>query len=193
MRPLISLLIAVALVAVTGCGDSDDEPSGGPEPTSVETAEPLPKLPPGWRDYRNRAGGFVLGLAPAWTARELGTRSLIQSPEQLVAVTISADRTDDAVALAPDASAIRTLEALTTFEGLRAGDPQPFRHRYDAIEVEASGTANGIRQRLSLVLLRREGFVVITALVAENAEQDARAQAATALRMLRTLRTQPVG
>jgi hypothetical protein len=192
--PLTSLLIAALLVVPAGCGDSGDESDGTYRPTRVETPHVLPDLPAGWREYENPAGGFALGLAPGWTAREDGTRSLIRSLDRLVAVTISADRTDEALALAPEASAIRTLEALEGFQGVvRPGNPRPFRHRYDAVEVEASGTAVGIRQRLRLVFLRRDDLAVITALVAENAEQHAGAQAATALEMLRTLRTQPVG
>jgi hypothetical protein len=191
---IASLLLAGLFVAAAGCGGSEGESSAVDQPTEAETAQTLPELPRGWSEYRNAAGGFALGLAPGWRSREIGTRSLIRSPERLVALTISADRTDNALALEPGASAIRTLEALPGFEGgVDPGDPRPLRHRYQAVQVEATGTSKGIRQRLRLVLLRRDDVAVITALVAENADQDAGAQAETALAMLRTLRTQPVG
>lgn len=189
-------LLATALVALVlaGCGEDETSQPAGPAPQ--EAVHELPDLPRGWKAYRNRVGGFWLGRPPGWSANLRGTTTVLKAPNELVAVTVSADRTDDAVAIDPEQFALRVISALPGFEGkVDPSEPRRFRHRYAGVEVRGTATASatGVRQRLRVVVLRRGRLAVVTAVVAENARRGTGEEVEQALRAVRTLRTRPVG
>jgi hypothetical protein len=196
-RAAAGLLACAALLAATGCGGSDDEADEpAPRPRPVETAEKPPKLPQGWDEYVNRAGGFALGLPPGWKAKRRGVSTQIQSYDRLVVMAITPDRTSEAIELEPDESATRTVVALPGFaDELEPGDPRPFKHRYQGAEVRAAArTADrGVEERVRVIVLRRPRLAVFTVVIAANAERRSRPAERLALRAIGTLRSQPVG
>lgn len=188
-----AVLVAIALLVV-GCGDDSDEASSEPAPRPTEAVDPLPKLPASWSTHVNQAGGFALGLPPGWRADDRGTSTLVRSFDRLVAVSIAPDRTSEAIELPLGDFATRALTGLSGFEGeLEAGPERPFEHRYRGVVVEGSGIATdtGLRQRLRLIVLRRDRQVTFSVVIAANAAPEARPSERLAERMVKTLRSRP--
>jgi hypothetical protein len=189
-------LLLVAAIAAPGCGsDSSDEPRPPPpKHHHAEDADPLPKLRPGWKPYLNRAGGFAVGLPPGWKASRKGTGSLIRSFDRLVAVSISPDRTPEAQELRLDSFATRALLALpgVTAE-TQPSDPKPYDHHYDAVQskYEAKDQKSGVKQRNSLIVIRRDHLVTFTVLIAASADPQARPAEELVRKVVATLRSQP--
>lgn len=191
-------LIAALLVAAApaGCGDrgGDAEEALPPAPAK-ETADPLPDLPKGWSKEVNHDAGFAFGLPPGWTATEREGPSLVRSPDRLVAVSLTADRTDNALGPAFDQYTSATAADLErVFSDLDPGRPQPYSHHYRALAVEASGRAreSGVRQDLLLVTLRRSKLAAFTALAAVNAKRQPKEHMRQAERIISTIRGRPV-
>jgi len=192
----VALLAAVALVlaACGGGGDDDARPEPGPRP--VETAHKLPKLKRGWDPRVNRRAGIAIGEPPGWTTRNRGTTTILRSPDKLIAVTVTPDRTDDAHDIPLEQFAARTFVALSGFEGeLRPSEPRPFKSRYPAVQVQGRGTAadTGVRQRLRVVVMRRDALVTVVAVIAEDARRADKVFSRNAVDAVRTIRTRPVG
>jgi phage gp37-like protein len=184
----------IALVGA-GCGDEgNDEPAPAPRPP--ETADRVPDLPARWKVHVNSAGGFAFGLPPGWKAHDRDASTLVRSYDRLVAVSITPDRTNEALDTPLEQFATRALVALPSFEGqLEPGETRRFNHRYEAIAVAASGTdaESGVRQRLRLIVLRRDRLVTFTVLVAANRSGAAVASEAIAEQLVGTLRSRPIG
>lgn len=188
-------LLAVALVALVlgGCG-SDSAPDSPPR--AEETLEELPPLAPGWKRHVNSSGGFVLGLPPGWEARNRGTATLVSAFDRLAVVSISADRTREALSLPLEDFATRALTARPGYESaLEPSEPREFDHHYEGVIAEAEGTAggSGVDQRVELIVLRRSGLVTLTVVIAINARPEGAASGLLAERMIDTLRSRPVG
>jgi hypothetical protein len=189
---LAALTLALALAA---CG-SEEEVQPPEVQRQAETVEDLPKLPRGFEPHISRVNGLALGRPPGWRATRKGVATFLIAPDKLVVMSLSADRSDEALAGDPEALAVRTFGALEGYEGvLDPSEPTPFKHEYDAYEVEGQGVSveTGVRQNLRVIVLEREGATVVTAVVAENAKEKAPAEVRQALESLRTLRTRPVG
>jgi len=189
-RALAAALAAAVLLA--GCGGDSDSPS--PPPRQAEKADSVPQLPKAWEVHTNRGGGFTFGLPPGWKARNHGTTTEVRSYDGLVVLSIAADRTTEALSVDPADAATRTLASLPGFE--RAPDPSEPReleHEYVAYEADANArsAASGVEQDLTVVVLRREGAVSVTVLIAANADKRSRAARRIADRVVSTLRTQP--
>jgi hypothetical protein len=193
-----SLVTLIAMLALLPAGCGDD--SAGTIPTTttaVETAQRLPKLPPGWKGRRDRQLGYAIGIPPGWEVKSSAERVLLRSPDHLVAVTITPDRNPDALEIPLDDSATRALAAVPGYaEPLEPSAPRPFRGTpLDAAQTSAKGTAksSGVKQDATVVVLRRDDLVNYTVLIAANASRAAaRIDRSVALRMVRTLRDQPV-
>lgn len=100
---------------------------------------------------------------------------------------------DDAIEFPLDEYALGAAEALTGFEDLDVEKPRPFKARYDAEAVTATGEKGGVRQRLELIAMRRGSLATYAVLIARNAEEESGFYAREALRIVRTLRGRPIG
>lgn len=193
-RPRGLLATLFAALALGACG-SDSEPHTETS-RPIERLDSLPRLPAGWGVHVNPSGGFAFALPPGWQARDSGTYTVVRSFDRLVAVSVGADRTREALTLPLGEFATRTLLALQGFEGeLDPSEPRQLPHRYDAVAVEAEGTAerSGVAQRVQLVVMRRGGLATITVAIAANAIPAATPSELIAERMVETLRSRPVG
>ena len=195
---------AAAIVAglVAGCGGSDPDPGPQAEPRPREKAEGLPELPEGWTKLENKSQGLAFGVPPGWKrgtdclrgGTTPGTTSVICSPDKLVSLAVTADRSEQALELPPAEFAVRTMEGLET-EGYRSLDPEKpkdFKGHYNGTSLKASGkAATGVRQNVKVVVLRRDDYANFTAVIAANAERPTGPAVELAERSLRTLRSQP--
>jgi hypothetical protein len=184
---VIVITIASSVVA---CGEDEPDP---PE-RARETIDKLPRLSAGWHKYTSHEAGFAIGRPPGWAVERQDSATLLRSPDQLVAVSISADRTSEALEFPLDEYAAQAAEALPGLRDLTVGRARRFDAHYPARAVEATGkTKQGVRQRLLFVVMRREGFAAYAVLIARNAEKDSGYYAQEARRMVRTVRGRPVG
>ena len=187
-RPLVWLAIAGTCLAAAACGGEDDT---APAERPRERADKLPKLPEGWKPYVDRRVGLAIGRAPGWLARTRGRSVLLRSPDHLVAISISADRTIEAVEFPLNDFVVDAAEALPGYRRLKVGRARPFSAKYPARSVRATGIENGVRQRMLFVALRRRGVVTYPVLVARNDEKRSGYYYDEGLRMVRTLRGRP--
>ena len=194
MRYRVVLSVVIAGILTAGCG-SDDAPAPKPVERKEETADKLPKLDRGWEEFANPTAGIAFGRPPGWSAKDQQAVTSLTAPDQLVSATITIDRTVDALRGDPKVSATQTAELLQGYkEPLKPSKPKPFGHEYDGAIVEADGVAkkSGVRQRVRVIVLEREGVAVVTAVIAENAEQKrAKPEAKQAEEAVKTLRTRP--
>jgi hypothetical protein len=197
-KTLLGGFAVVLVLAAAGCGD-DETPTASPPP---ETAQPLPKMPKRWQAHRDRSIGYAIRVPPGWQvsrSQRTGVKSaLIRSPDHLVAVTLVAARDSNALDVPLDQFATSALAALPGFEtDLEPSSPRPFRRTpFDAVQTTATGITRmrGIKERTTLLVLRREGIVNYTVAIIENARRDRSAKGrALALKMMHTLRDLPVG
>jgi hypothetical protein len=195
-RGLRAAVIVLTALAIAACGDDDsDEPAPPPAPPPEETRHRVPELSPGWKVHVNRAGGFALGIPPGWKAEDKRASTSVRSFDRLVAVSITPDRTPEALEIPLEDFASRALVALPGFEReLDPGPPRRFRGRYQGVEVRAAGTAaeSGVRQHVRLVVLRRDAIATFTVVIAVSTRPSARPSNRLAERMLRTLRSRPI-
>jgi hypothetical protein len=188
-RRIPVLLAAAVALAGAGCGDGNGTTTTGP----VESADRA-ELPRSWSRHTNFDAGVSLGIPPLWRAKDRGIRTLVHSPDQLLAITVTTDRTDEAIEIDLDDWARRVADALPGFGELGGIEPRPFEHPYPAVAFDvADGDVDGSADGLLLVALEREGLVKVTALAAWNAAKTPRRDIRTAVRVLRTIRTRPVG
>ena len=194
----LGLVVALAIAAV-GCGS--DETTTDPVP-AAETPQPLPKLPKRWDAHGDRSVGYKIGIPPGWQVSPSRTgrvkAALIRSPDHLVAVMLVAARDPASLEVALNEFATSALAALPGFDTqLEPSTPRPFRRTpFAAVQTVATGTtkARGVKERTTLIVLRREGIVNYTVAIVENARLSRSAKdRAVALKMMHTLRDQPVG
>lgn len=225
-RLLPVLLVIAALGLLAACGEKDEPPEifGGsdePEASSTttsttsttstetvpeesvaeETADALPPLPKGWTPEINFDGGFELGVPPGWNAENEGVRSVYTSPDDLIAVTVSADRSPGALALPLDEFALRTSEALggstqggQRYKDLVVGQAVPFEHQYEASAVRSKGVpvTSDVLEKALVVVIKREEFAVYVVIVRQNAEVESKfADRDTIKDLIRSLRGRP--
>src|SRR5438874_1726529 len=121
MRPRRGAIwVSAALLALAGCG-------AGPTVhahTAAEPAQAPAALPPGWRTYRDYSSGLSNGIPRGWRGAKRGDSLLVRSPDRLVAVSVTADRTRDTLSVPLDRLTRATLAGLPGYRGrLRAGKP----------------------------------------------------------------------
>jgi hypothetical protein len=197
-RAGLALLLAITL---TGCGGSGGDSSTtaetttNPAPPATETRDPLPARPKEWHPYVNRRGGYALLLPRGWSPDGDGPRTLIRSYDRLVAISIAPDRSARALDTPIADYATRTADELRGFQhGLEVKGMRPFPHRYAGTEVFGGGTSpDGVDQKASVIVLRRDDTATITVVLAANAKPAARQSVRIARRAISTLRTRPPG
>ena len=191
------LLVALVL-AGAGCGD-DETTTSTTQPS--ETRQALPKLPKRWRAHTDRWIGYRIGIPPGWRVSRSRTggvkAALIRAPDHLVAITLVATRDPAALDVPLKDFATSALAALPGFRApLEPSTPRAFaRTPFDAIRTTATGTtkARKIKERTTLLVLRREGVVNYTVAIVQNARRGSSTkERAVALKMMHTLRVQPV-
>jgi hypothetical protein len=120
---------------------------------------------------------------------------LLRPPDHLVAVTLTADRTGRTFRTPLDRFAAKALVGLPGFKvPLEPGKPKRFRGTpLEAVAATASGAqGGGLKERATLVVLRRDRLVNYTVAIVANAERpESKLDRAVALRMVRTLRDVP--
>jgi hypothetical protein len=198
-----ALAAAVGLVvAGVGCGEREE-----PEPTTttpVERAEKVPKLPERWKVLKVPDQGFALGQPPGWhkgrqcLARKTspGMTTVLCSPDRLLTLSISADRTEDALEITPEEFAARLIARLSENyqKPLDPSKPKPFKAHYDGAKVTATGkAAKGVREDVKVIVLRRDDVAVFTAVIASHASKATGRHTKYAERALKSLRSRPVG
>jgi len=190
VRPTAAAL-ALAALALAACGD--DEPAdSGPGP-GQERSDRAVKPPPGWRMVRNERAGFTLSAPRTWSARKRGPATLIRSDDQLVSITIAADRTAGERERSPRRFARETIENLPGFRGrLSAGARRVRGSPYRTARVDARGRvrASKVPQRITAAVYQRPGLVTYAVLVFRNAKVRPRFNDPVVERLLRSLRAQ---
>jgi hypothetical protein len=190
---LLALLVSLALPAC-GSEEEDAEPIAPVVDRKEETRQGLPKLPRGFEAYRSRYNGLAFGRPPGWKATRRGRATLLIAPDELVVMSLAADRSDAAVATDTERLAVDTFAALEGYRGkLKPSEAHKFAHRYEAHQVrgDARSKRTGVPQRLRVIVLEREGRTVVTAVIAENSKEKAPDEVRQAYQALRTLRTGP--
>ena len=182
-----------ATLLLAGCGGGDRPRSPAPPP---ERADRAARPPAGWATVANRRAGFTIAAPPRWTRRTREAATLVRSPDRLVAVTVSADRTRAGRRVAASAYARRTLAALPGFRGIRpvargrvSGSP------YESARASGAGLylRTGRRQRIAVAVFRRPARVTYAAVAFRDAAVPRRRHARTLERMLASFRARPPG
>jgi hypothetical protein len=187
-------ILALAAVGVAGCGSTTPAP-GVPTISSPQSPAALPH---GWSRTVDPVLGVAAGVPPGWQADERGGSLLVRSPDHLTAVSITADRTEDALNAPLADLATRTLAALPASGGaqLQPAAARPFHGTpLEAVETSATGTAGhggGVPQRLTLVVLRHRDYATFTAVIAANARRSSPFERGEAVRVVRSVRDYPV-
>ena len=219
-RAVVILVAALALaIGAAACGGDDEaeSPTGettsadgggtrtdaaGPEPETEKVDRPA-ELPAEWTREINRDAGFSIGLPPGWTSNRTGGGqvSVLTSPDELITISVGADRTEGALQLPLDEFAIRTAEALGSevvgadrFENLDVGEAAPFDHAYEAVGVRAIGDSQrtGVPERILVVVARREGQAAYVFVVRENADEPPEPETRDTIKeIIRSLRGRP--
>lgn len=201
-KATIAAAVAIApLAAAAGCGGDEQTTTTA---TAPETPEHVDELPTGWKVVRNPQLGFEMGRPPGWPegrdclrkGADPGTATVMCSPDELVTLSVSADRTDEAFEIEAGEFAERTMTGLgdSYQDGLDPREPKPVEGHYDGAAVTAHGTAaaTGVDQNVTVVVLRRDSVANFTAVIAANADKPTDPAVKLAERALRTLRSQPL-
>ena len=182
---LLALLLSVALVA---CGEDD-----APERMAEKADKPV-KPPSGWRTVENEAAGFTIAVPRTWPAATKRGATLIRSRDELVAITLAADRSRAGRDTEPAGYARDVIAALPGFEGnVTVKDASVAGSPYETAIAEGSGTVktSGVAQRIEVAVFHRPRQVSYTAVIFRNARARPVPERAAVARILRTFRAQP--
>ncbi len=208
---LVTLLAALVAAAIAGCGSGSDAsssttvPGHASGPDQPETVDSPAKLPDGWKTVVNKQAGFSIGLPPGWSERptEGAQGSVLSSADELITMTITADRTSGALELPLEDFATRTAQALGSdvvgadrFKNLFVTKPAEFRmpDGYEAAAVRASGRSarTGLEELIFVVVVRRPGDAAYVVVSRENAEHPSKLSSRDdEKRIIRSLRGRP--
>jgi hypothetical protein len=186
---LKATIAAWMLAVLTGCGGGAPTSTTAPSDAKADTPAALPK---GWTLKENGPSGFMVGVPPDWRADQRGSASLLSSPDRLVVVSITADRTNEALKAPLADLATQTTAHLDGFSSLDPGAPVPFEARYEAFSVAATAIRQpGERQNLTLIVMRADG-AVFSLLAAATERLKPSVSESIAAKIARTLRYRPV-
>lgn len=215
----LAALLAASAALAFGCG-SKDEPAttagstatdastttaAGDDEAAEETVDPPARIPDDWQRVINRQAGFSVGIPPGWSESGTpgGQGSVITSPDELITLTITADRTRGALELPLDEFATRTAEALGSdvvgkdrFRDLFVTSAAPFKAGYEASAVRASGKSarTGVEELILVVVARRPDLAAYVIVSRENAEEKSDVASRDDVKgIIRSLRGRPVG
>jgi hypothetical protein len=194
-RPALAFLAALcAIPGMAACGDDGgDEPAREAQPPR-ERADREPALPGGWRRVVNQGAGFSLGIPPGWTARGAQGATVVRSRDGGLAISVVADRGQDARGTSAADYLQRTLMRLPGYSGLRVNSARPLRQaRYPGAVASGTGTftRTRVRQAISGYALQRPGQVTYTLLVFRSARAPANRYGGLLDQMLRSFTARP--
>ena len=162
----------------------------------AESAQRPAKPPPGWHTALDNRHGFSIARPPGWESSGPSRSVLYRSPDHLVAVSISVDRTPAAFTGSPASFARQTLRALPGYERrLEPSPPHPISATplHGALVTAPGVTKQGtVRQEVEVAVLRRDHLVNYTAVIAANATATPGQEIAAARVMVASLRDLPV-
>jgi hypothetical protein len=212
-RILIPLLAGLLVLGLGACGEKDETTTAGSTETTTtgktggettgKPADEPAKLPDDWERVVNKEAGFSFGIPPGWSERTTpgGQGSIATSPDELVALTITADRTQGALELPLDEFATRTAEALGSdvvgrdrFKDLFVTKAASFKGEYEASAVRASGKSvrTGVKELIFVVVLRQPDEASFVVVSRENAEEESDLATRDDVKgIIRSLRGQP--
>jgi hypothetical protein len=189
-RLAVAAIAALALVT-PACGEEEQEET--PPDPSEESSDRPAKPPRGWRSLKNAKAGFTISVPRAWSARTKSTATLIRSDDQLVSMTVGADRTRDGREIPAKRFVLETIHGLPAFKGRASRRTRRVRSsRYESARIEARGRieTSKLPQRITVAAFRKPGRVTYTVLVFRNARVKPRFNEPAIERMLRSFRAQ---
>jgi len=169
----IAIATAIAVLGLSACGDDGGDAGSTTTARPAETTDPPAKPPRRWHKYINPTAGFSISVPPAWKILPNGAITVLRSPDKVVAVSATADRTDEALDTPLEEYAATTLANLKGFTELKpTGNRAYAPAAYPAAIATADGRleSSGVPQRLTLVVLRREGIAAYAVLATHNAK-----------------------
>jgi hypothetical protein len=186
-----TLLVALALLPIACDGDDGDD-----EITTarVERGDPPAPPPRAWRTVRNRSAGFTVSVPNSWRADGPRRRTVIRSDDRLVAISISADRTERGQKLSAGTYARRTIRTIPKFAGIVGKRVRRVPGaKYESAMITATGTVapSNLSQRITVAVFHRPELVTYGALVFRNAGVKPSFNDAKINQILRSFRAQP--
>jgi hypothetical protein len=187
---IAAALIAALALLPAACGGDDEHEIGT---ARVEQADAPADPGPGWHTVRNRPAGFTVSVPNSWTDTETRERTVIRSDDHLVAIPISADRSERGKKLSAESYALRTIHTLPHFAGIvgKRVSRVPG-SKYESAMVSAIGTVapSNLSQRITVAVFHRPGQVTYGALIFRNAGVKPGFNGAKINRILRSFRAQ---
>ncbi|MDX6669055.1 MAG: hypothetical protein QOK04_2435 [Solirubrobacteraceae bacterium] len=159
----VPIACALACAALPGGCGNDSVPTSSAPKAPAETRDTPPKLPRGWRRVVNPRAGFSVGIPPAWSARGAAGTTLVRSSDRALALTVTADRSEDGRESDPKQYAARLVSQLPRYRKLQTGLAKPVqRTRYPTASVTASGvySPTGVRQAIVVFAISRQHRVM---------------------------------
>lgn len=190
---LIVAVIAVAGIAALVVWNEREEDKDG-EPRELvappETAERLPPLPRGWTKSANAVLGFVLGAPPGWSAKATSARTTLKSPGSAAVVSVTADRSEQALQVGLAEYARGVAERLTG--GAVAVEIEIAVLPASGYEVARTRPKRTGRERLQVLVVRRPELAAYPLLVASDRSAKPAVLAPLVAGIVRSLRGRPV-
>jgi hypothetical protein len=193
------LLVIAGLTCAPGCGGDGGQPTTTTETTATAprvTSAPRPPLPRGWRRIVNARAGFSFAVPAGWRSHGGSGTTFVRSRDNAVACSVLADRSSQGRSSGnPGDYATRATRALaSSYRGLRLrGFERLGGAIYPTSVMRASGVfkRTGVRQEITLAVIRVPGQVTYTMLCLRNARTRASVYHPVIKRMIRSFRAQP--
>lgn len=169
--PLLTLLLTIALLALTGCGGDSGGDSNAPDPKDDPT-DAAAKPQAGYETVNNKVAGFTVSSPSDWTATSQKAGTRLNSQDKIVSVQISADRSEKGRNLTAAKYAAAALKVFAGFKQVEdvtkvKGSP------YDSAQLDAVGKAAGqtSEQRVTIAIFHRPRRVTYGMLIFRNASR----------------------
>jgi hypothetical protein len=171
----IAWLPALALTVVivgAGCGSSGDSGSPPPDPASERADHPA-KPPAGWRTVTGGQAGFTIAVPRGWSVHKHGAVVRIRSDDKLLAISITADRSEPGRDTSARAYAEETMRKLPGFtRPLKPHDAKKVRgspYKSERVDGQGSLRSNHRSQVVTVAGFHRSGQVTYTVVAFRNA------------------------
>jgi hypothetical protein len=185
------ILLAVALLALTGCGGGDSKKKSDVPNPKDEPTDAAAKPPAGWHTVKNKIAGFTVSAPDSWADAPTKAATAIRSDDKLVVVSIAADRSPKGANTSAKNYATETLKATTSAKTdgkvhTIKGSP------YDNAYIVATGKIPGqkIPQTVTTVIYHRKGHVTYGMLIFANAKVKPHFNDKKLAEMMRSFRAQ---